>query len=48
MLVPPGENGWLYRLEHPTIGSMVLFGEPVWLGWLMLPSLLWLGLLQCF
>lgn len=25
MLVPPGENGWLYRLEHPTIGSMVLF-----------------------
>jgi cation diffusion facilitator family transporter len=31
----------LIRAEHPTIGTVELFGRPVWLGWLMLPALLW-------
>ncbi len=26
----------LLSTEHPPIGSVVLFGEPVWLGWLMM------------
>ncbi|WP_261165465.1 cation diffusion facilitator family transporter [Microbacterium sp. Marseille-Q6965] len=26
----------LLRAEHPPIGSVVLFGQPVWLGWLMM------------
>ena len=33
----------LVRLEHPVIGSITLFGEVIWLGWLMLPVLLWSG-----
>ncbi len=31
----------LVKQEHPTIGAVVLWGEPVWSGWLMLPALLW-------
>jgi cation diffusion facilitator family transporter len=27
--------------EHPPIGIVAPFGQPVWLGWLMLPALLW-------
>ena len=26
----------LIRMEHPTIGTVVLFGETIWLGWLMI------------
>lgn len=26
----------LIRMEHPTIGTVVLFGETVWLGWVMI------------
>ena len=26
----------LLRAEHPTIGSVVLFGQVIWLGWLMI------------
>ena len=29
----------LLAAEHPTIGTLQLFGHPVWLGWLMLPAL---------
>lgn len=29
----------LIAAEHPTIGTLQLFGHPVWLGWLMLPAL---------
>lgn len=38
----------LISQEHPVIGSIVLFGEPVWLGWLMLPTLVWSGLPAVF
>lgn len=34
----------LHRLitaEYPTIGSIDLFGQTLWLGWLMLPALAW-------
>src|SRR3546814_20331326 len=31
----------LIRLEHPTIGSVELFGWSVWLGWLMVPALVY-------
>lgn len=31
----------LIRREHPTIGSVELFGTTVWLGWLMLAALLY-------
>ena len=31
----------LISFEHPSIGTVQLFGEPIWLGWLMLPALLW-------
>jgi cation diffusion facilitator family transporter len=30
--------------ERPSIGSVDWFGEPVWLGWLMIPALLWSGI----
>ena len=29
----------LIAAEHPTIGSVTWFGEPIWQGWLMLPVL---------
>jgi cation diffusion facilitator family transporter len=38
----------LISAEHPTIGSIVLFGQPIWLGWLMLPALAWSGLPAVF
>ena len=31
----------LVKAEHPTIGSVELFGRQVWLGWLMLPVLVY-------
>jgi divalent metal cation (Fe/Co/Zn/Cd) transporter len=31
----------LIMQEHPTIGSVILFGERLWLGWLMIPVLLY-------
>jgi divalent metal cation (Fe/Co/Zn/Cd) transporter len=27
--------------EHPPVGSVQPFGDPVWLGWFMLPALVW-------
>jgi cation diffusion facilitator family transporter len=34
----------LVKAEHPTIGSVELFGHTVWLGWSMLLALLWSGI----
>ena len=31
----------LVTAEYPTIGSIELFGQTLWLGWLMLPALAW-------
>lgn len=31
----------LVRAEHPTIGSVSMAGYTIWLGWLMLPVLVW-------
>jgi cation diffusion facilitator family transporter len=31
----------LVTAEHPTIGGVTLFGTTVWLGWLMIPALVW-------
>ena len=31
----------LISFEHPTIGVVNLFGHQIWLGWLMIPALLW-------
>jgi cation diffusion facilitator family transporter len=31
----------LVTVEYPTIGSVELFGQTIWLGWLMLPALAW-------
>ncbi|MPZ72022.1 MAG: cation transporter [Nitriliruptorales bacterium] len=31
----------LLAFEHPTIGTVVVLGRQVWLGWLMIPALLW-------
>jgi cation diffusion facilitator family transporter len=33
----------LVAAEHPTIGAITLFGQTFWLGWLMIPALLWSG-----
>jgi cation diffusion facilitator family transporter len=30
--------------ERPSIGAIDWFGEPLWLGWLMIPALLWSGI----
>lgn len=38
----------LVAAEHPTIGAITLFGRTFWLGWLMLPALLWSGLPAVF
>jgi cation diffusion facilitator family transporter len=35
--------GQLLTFEHPSIGVVQLFGHQIWLGWLMLPALLWSG-----
>lgn len=34
----------LVRFEHPSIGLIELFGQQVWLGWLMIGALLYSGL----
>jgi cation diffusion facilitator family transporter len=31
----------LITFEHPSIGIVQPFGEPIWLGWLMIAALLW-------
>lgn len=31
----------LVKAEHPTIGTVSLLGRQIWLGWLMLPVLVW-------
>ena len=31
----------LVSFEHPSIGVVQPFGSPVWLGWFMIPALLW-------
>jgi cation diffusion facilitator family transporter len=31
----------LATAEYPTIGSVEIFGQTIWLGWLMLPALAW-------
>ena len=31
----------LVMAEHPPIGTVSVFGQTVWLGWLMLPALVW-------
>jgi cation diffusion facilitator family transporter len=31
----------LIAFEHPPIGLVEVAGRPIWLGWLMLPALLW-------
>jgi divalent metal cation (Fe/Co/Zn/Cd) transporter len=31
----------LVTAEYPTINSVELFGQTLWLGWLMLPALAW-------
>lgn len=31
----------LITAEHPSVGSVTMFGTTFWLGWLMLPVLLW-------
>jgi cation diffusion facilitator family transporter len=31
----------LLKAEHPTIGTVVLFGKQVWLGYLMIAAMLW-------
>jgi divalent metal cation (Fe/Co/Zn/Cd) transporter len=33
----------LITAEHPTIGGVNVFGHTIWLGWLMLPALVWSG-----
>ncbi|MDP1849342.1 MAG: cation transporter [Solirubrobacteraceae bacterium] len=34
----------LITAEHPPMGVISLFGEEIWLGWLMLPALAWSGI----
>lgn len=31
----------LISFEHPSIGVVQPWGQPIWLGWLMIPALLW-------
>jgi cation diffusion facilitator family transporter len=38
----------LITAEYPTINSVELFGQTIWLGWLMLPALVWSGLPAVF
>jgi cation diffusion facilitator family transporter len=38
----------LVSAEYPTINSVEIFGQTVWLGWLMLPALAWSGLPAVF
>jgi cation diffusion facilitator family transporter len=34
----------LISFEHPPIGLVQPWGDPIWLGWLMLPALVWSGI----
>jgi cation diffusion facilitator family transporter len=34
----------LVTFEHPSIGTVVLFDNQIWLGWLMLPALMYTGI----
>ena len=34
----------LIKAEHPTIGTIVLFGKQFWLGWIMILALVWASL----
>lgn len=34
----------LVTFEHPSIGTVVLFENQIWLGWLMIPALLYSGI----
>src|ERR671910_977144 len=38
----------LLTAEYPTINSVEIFGQTIWLGWLMLPALTWSGLPAVF
>jgi cation diffusion facilitator family transporter len=38
----------LISVEYPTIGSTEIFGQTIWLGWLMLPALAWSALPAVF
>lgn len=38
----------LVTVEYPTIGSVELFGQTIWLGYLMLPALAWSGVPAVF
>ena len=38
----------LLSFEHPPIGTVQPFGDPIWLGWLMLPALAWSALPAVF
>jgi divalent metal cation (Fe/Co/Zn/Cd) transporter len=38
----------LVEAEHPTIGGVAVFGQVVWLGWMMLLPLLWSTLPSVF
>jgi cation diffusion facilitator family transporter len=38
----------LITAEYPTINSVEIFGQTIWLGWLMLPALAWSGLPAVF
>ena len=38
----------LLSFEHPPIGMVQPFGDPIWLGWLMLPALAWSALPAVF
>ena len=38
----------LVSAEYPTINSVEIFGQTIWLGWLMLPALAWSGLPAVF
>jgi cation diffusion facilitator family transporter len=34
----------LITAEHPTVGTVVLFGHQLWLGWPMMAALIWSGI----
>jgi len=38
----------LIKAEHPTIGTIVLFGKQFWLGWVMILALVWASLPSVF
>jgi divalent metal cation (Fe/Co/Zn/Cd) transporter len=38
----------LVTAERPPIGGIEIFGHPIWLGWLMLPTLLYTGIPPVF